>query len=47
MLSFYSKAKKWGSAAGIINGVVTLAGGGDYGSDSIEVNMIKNWIQVE
>jgi len=36
-------AKKWGAAAGIINGVVTLAGGGDYGSDSIETLAVRDF----
>ena len=39
--SFYCilpQARKWGSAVGYVDGKLTLAGGGDYGDNTIEVS---------
>ncbi len=29
--------RKWGPAMGFVDGVLTIAGGGDYGDDSMDV----------
>ena len=38
VLYFTPQARKWGSAIGYVNGKLTLAGGGDYGDNTIEVS---------
>ncbi|XP_023330209.1 kelch-like protein 25 [Eurytemora carolleeae] len=44
-LSSLTMARKWGSAIGYVNGKLTLAGGGDYGDNTIEHLIGRDWLK--
>jgi len=42
-LSSLKQGRKWGAAVGYVGRTVVLAGGGDYGDDTIEVLQGRDW----